>query len=189
MERVLIIGSGGAGKSTLARRLGAATGLPVIHLDAYYWQPGWVEAPGEQWRERAARLAARRRWIMDGNYGGTLGLRLEACDTVIFLDTPRLVCLGRVLVRRLRYHKRTRPDMADQCPERLTRAFVRWIWTYPGRRRPGILRRLSAVEERKRVMILRSSREVEAFLASLVYEPARGLVVQSLPGTGTPPAS
>lgn len=167
MERVLIIGPGGAGKSTLALRLGAATGLPVVHLDAYFWQPGWVETPVELWRERVSRLAAQPRWIMDGNYGGTLGQRLEACDTVIFLDSPRLLCLWRVFRRRMRYHRRTRPDMAGQCPERLTWAFVRWIWDYPGRRRPGILRQLLALEERKRLLILRSSREVEAFLASL----------------------
>lgn len=71
MRRVLVIGCGGAGKSTLARQLGEATGLPVIHLDAHYWRPGWVETPKETWRAAVDELIAADAWIMDGNYSGT----------------------------------------------------------------------------------------------------------------------
>ena len=95
MNRVLIIGSGGSGKTTLARRLAERTGLPLIHLDALYWRPGWDPTPGDEWRARIAALVRGERWIIDGNYGGTLDLRLEACDTVIFLDVSRWVCLWR----------------------------------------------------------------------------------------------
>ena len=93
MRRVLLIGSGGAGKSTLARRIAARTGLPLIHLDALYWKPGWVETPAAPWRETVAGLLQRDTWVMDGNYGGTLDLRLAACDTAIFLDLPPRICL------------------------------------------------------------------------------------------------
>lgn len=162
---MLVIGSGGAGKSTLAARLGARLDLPVVHLDALYWRPGWVATPDPEWRETVARLAARDAWVMDGNYGGTLDRRLAACDAVVFLDLPRAVCLAGVLRRWLRYAGRTRPDMAPGCPERLTWAFVRWVWDYPRRRRAGVLRRLAALPPDRRVIVLQSREAVEQFLA------------------------
>jgi adenylate kinase family enzyme len=166
MKKVLVIGSGGAGKSTFAARLAARTGLPLIHLDAVYWRPGWVETPKDAWRQSVERLVSEEAWLMDGNFGGTLELRLAACDTVIFLDLPRALCLWRVLLRRLRFLGRTRPDMSPGCPERLTWEFLQWIWTYPSARRPKLLARLEALRGEKNVVVLRSRREVEAFLVS-----------------------
>lgn len=176
MQRVLVIGSGGAGKSTFARRLGEATGLPVVHLDACYWRPGWSPTPKEEWTRTVDEIAARDAWIMDGNYGGTLDRRLAACDTVIFLDLPRVVCLRRALWRSFRYRGRARPDMAPGCPERMTLEFVRWIWTYPHEHRPGILRRLEALAAEKRVVILVSTHAIERFLhdAYAAQRPIRG---------------
>ena len=88
MERVLVIGGPGAGKSTLAARLGATLGLPVVHLDAHFWRPGWREAPRDEWAARVAELAAAGRWVMDGHYRGTLALRARAADAVVVLAPP-----------------------------------------------------------------------------------------------------
>lgn len=107
---------------------------------------------------------------MDGNYGGTLDARLAACDTVVFLDVPRLVCIARVIRRALRYAGRTRPDMAPGCPERLTWEFLAWVWTYPTRRRPDVLRRLAALPPETRVAILRTRRDVERFVEAIPTE-------------------
>jgi adenylate kinase family enzyme len=174
MRRVLVIGSGGAGKSTLARRLGAATGLPVVHLDALHWKPGWTPTPPDEWRRVVGEAAAGDRWIMDGNYGGTMDVRLAACDTVVFLDLPRVTCLRRAVGRALRHRGgRTRPDMAPDCPERLSLEFLRWIWEYPRTRRPGVLAKLDrAAREGKRVVILRSDAEVERFVAGAAWRDA-----------------
>jgi adenylate kinase family enzyme len=166
MQRILVIGSGGSGKSMVARRLSELLRLPLIHLDAHFWRPAWVQPSKEEWRDTVARLVAEPRWVMDGNYGGTLDMRLDACDTVIFLDLPRLVCLWRILRRNRQYRGRTRPDVAPGCPERLTWEFVEWILTYPETRRPKILKRLRALPE-KRVVILSSRRQVKEFLARL----------------------
>ncbi len=103
MKRALVIGSGGAGKSTFAARLARMTGLPLIHLDEIYRKPGWIESLREEWVGTTERWLAREAWMMDGNYGGTPEQRLAACDTAIVLDMPRLLCLWRVLWRCLRY--------------------------------------------------------------------------------------
>jgi adenylate kinase family enzyme len=166
MRRILIIGPGGAGKSTLARRLGARLGLEVFHLDKFYWRPGWVEPPKDEWLKILAGLAARESWIMDGNYSGTLEQRLAHCDTVILLDPPRLLCLWRIARRRLAYRAGGRPDMAEGCPEGLSPEFVRWVWDYPRRSRPKVLAKLSSAAAGKGVIRLRSRREVERFLAA-----------------------
>jgi adenylate kinase family enzyme len=163
VRRVLVIGPGGAGKSTLAARIAARTGLPLIHLDARYWRAGWVETPAAEWSAEVARLTAGEAWVMDGNYGGTLEPRLAACDGVVFLDLPRWLCLARVLRRWLRHAGRTRPDLAPGCPEQLSWEFVRWIWTYPRARRPAILRRLAALPPDRRVIVLDSRAAVARF--------------------------
>ena len=162
-----MIGSGGAGKSTLATEIGAALGLPVIHLDALYWRPGWVATPDAEWSSRVAELVARDAWVMDGNYSRTLDVRLAACDGVVFLDLPRWLCFARALRRRIRYAGRTRPDMAAGCPEHLTWEFVRWIWDYPRTRRPAVLRRLAALPPDRRVIVLSSRGEIARFVADL----------------------
>jgi adenylate kinase family enzyme len=164
MKKVLVIGSGGSGKSTFSKRLGEALGIEVIHLDRLNWQPGWVETPKPELRARVEESVRRDAWIMDGNYSGTLDIRLEACDTVVFLDVPRLVCLWRVLKRVVTYWNGGRADMAEGCDERFDLEFMRWIWTYPKQRRPKILKLLTEKARDKKVVILRTQAEIESFL-------------------------
>jgi len=128
MERVAIVGPGGAGKSTFARSLGERTGLPVFHLDQFYWKPGWVETPREEWRQRQSELFAADRWIADGNYGGTFDERFARADTVIIVARPRLACVAGAVARTARSHGK--PIQAEGCPERFDLAFYRWIWNY-----------------------------------------------------------
>ena len=167
MKRIAIIGPGGAGKSTLARQIGARTGLPVIHLDAHYWCAGWVEPPKDEWEQAVRSLAQRGTWVMDGNYGGTMDLRLAAADTILFLDLPRLTCLRRVIGRQIRYRNRTRPDMAAGCPERLTWFFLKYIWNYRRDRRPGVLERMARFAEGRTLVHLQTPAQVRRFLEGL----------------------
>ena len=163
-----MIGSGGAGKSTFARRLGERLGLPVIHLDRAYWRSGWVEPPKDEWRRQVEGLCAGESWVMDGNYSGTLDVRLEACDTVVLLDLPRTVCVRRVIRRALKYRGGNRPDMGEGCPEQLNKdflVFLLWVWNYPRRSLPKVLARLEELSGSKRIYRLRSSAEAEEFLA------------------------
>lgn len=156
-----IVGSGGAGKSTLACALGARTGIPVFHLDREFWHPGWVETPREEWRQVQLDLLAGDRWIADGNYGGTFDARFERADTVVVLALSRWRCVPRVLRRSIT--ERGRAIQAEGCPERVDLSFVRWVWRYPTDSRP----RLDAALARHPhldVVELRTPREVSAFV-------------------------
>ena len=166
-RRVLVIGSGGAGKSTVARAIAERLRLPLVHLDTLYWKPGWQSTEKSEWQRTVADLISAPAWVIDGNYSGTLDLRLEACDTVVFLDLPRLVCLWRLIKRQLSYRGRQRPDMAVGCPERLTWEFVVWVWTYRARRRAGILSRLSRLRGDQRAIVLSSDRMIRSYVEGL----------------------
>jgi adenylate kinase family enzyme len=162
MKRVMIVGSGGAGKSTLARQLGEVSGMEVIHLDSLFWHESWTPTPAEEWADIVAELVRRDSWIIDGNYGGTREMRLAACDTIIWMDTPRLVCIYRALKRVITYRNRSRPDIAAGCNERLDREFLEWIWNYP-RRVPGMKAQFARYPE-KRLIVIRSKKDVERLL-------------------------
>ena len=172
MRKVLVIGSPGAGKSTFARRLGEITRLHVVHLDRHFWNSGWVETPRDEWSERVAELLKGDSWIIDGNYSGTMNMRLAACDTVIFLDMPRLLCTWRVLKRRLQYNGRTRPDLPPGCPERFDLEFLFWTWNYPERSRQRVDARLEALPASATVHRLTSTRAAEQFLDSVAAQRA-----------------
>jgi len=165
VKKVLLIGPGGAGKSTLATTLAQKTGLPLVHLDSLYWQPGWVPTSPEEWRRCVARLAEEDSWIMDGNFGGTLEMRLAAADTIVLMDLSPWVCVWRLLKRRVNFHGRSRPDMRAGCNERLDAAFLWWVLSYRSRRLPALLLRLKQAElAGKQVYVLRTSKEVADFI-------------------------
>lgn len=166
-RRILIVDPGGAGKSTLALRLGEILNLEVIHLDRFYWRTGWTQPAPDEWKTMVRWLVARESWIIDGNYGGTLDLRLAAADAVIFLDFPRPLCIRRVLARRLRYARRSRPDMTPGCPERVTFEFLKYIWRYPSEHRPSILCKLESLSPGTPALVLRSPGETRRFLADI----------------------
>jgi adenylate kinase family enzyme len=166
MKRVLVIGSGGAGKSTFSRRLGKLTGIEVLHLDKLHWQSGWIEPPKDEWRRTVEDNLKKESWIMDGNFGGTMDLRLAACDTAILLDLPRTICLYRVLKRRLKYRGTSRPDMSEGCHEKIDYKFLKWIWDYPKKNKPQVEKKLKHFENEKTIIRLKSQREVEDFFVN-----------------------
>ena len=167
MRRVSIIGSGGAGKSTLARQLGEITGLPVIHLDQLFWKPGWTETPKAEWRVTVEDLVKGDEWIIDGNFGGTMEIRLAAADTVVFLDFPRVLCTYRAIKRAITFRNRTRPDMGPGCNEKFDLEFLQWVWQFPGKTIPRIEARLSKLDPGVKLFRLHSPSEVRSFLREL----------------------
>ncbi len=166
--KIMIIGCGGSGKSTLAKKLHELTGLPLIHLDQLFWQAGWVEPEKENWRKTMEEQTDRPSWIMDGNYGGTMDIRLEKADTIIFMDRSRWLCLYRILKRLVQYWGRTRPDMTEGCEERVSWAFVKYVFHYNDTRRPGVLKKLERFKKDKQVFILQNNRQIQSFIKKIV---------------------
>lgn len=167
MQKIAVIGSSGAGKSQLSRAMGEVLGLEVIHLDKEHLRPGWTEPPKDEWRRRVEELVTRDSWIIDGNFGGTMDIRIAAADIVVFLDLPRTLCVWRTVKRVITYRKETRPDMAEGCDEKIDLEFLKWIWDFPNSTRPNILRRLAEAEGKKTILRLRSRKEVARFLENL----------------------
>ena len=166
MKKIIVIGSSGAGKTYFSRQLGEKLGIRVVHIDKIYWQPGWAEPSREEWKATLADVLQGESWIIDGNYSATIEMRLAACDTAIFLDIRRTLCMWRVIRRTFRFLKRTRPDMADGCSERLDFQFLSFVWNYPNRSKPRIAQMLRDAETEKQIVWLRNPRQVREYLRS-----------------------
>ena len=165
MQRVLVVGSPGAGKSTFARLLASRTGLPLIHLDAEYHLPGWVERPEDEWQLRLGEHIAGDRWIIDGNYGGSMDRRLARADTAIWLDYPGWLCLWRVVKRIVTLNGQVRPDAAPGCAERLDWEFLHYVAMFRRAKAPALKRRMAAFPGA--VVHFRRPAEAQAFLHRL----------------------
>ncbi len=166
MERILIIGCGGAGKSTLARQLGEKLNIPVVHLDKLFWKPGWVETTPAEFDKALAEELEKPRWIMDGNFNRTMPQRMERCDTIIYLDFSRFACLRGVAKRVLTTYGKVRPDMGGGCPERIDFEFLKWVWNFNKNKREGYYRLLNEAEGVETIA-LKNRRQVKKFLKSL----------------------
>lgn len=163
MQRIAIVGTPGAGKSTLAREVGARADLPVIHLDEHRFLPGWQPKPDEEWDRIVDDLLAGERWVMDGAFA--MENAVERADTIVFLDFSRWRgYLGSIKRLALAYMGRPAPDFAAGCEDRLDRDFWRLLKTihaYPSAQRPEIAADLERRRaEGKTVLVARSRRDL-----------------------------
>ncbi|WP_313193034.1 AAA family ATPase [Shinella zoogloeoides] len=167
-ERVLVIGCSGSGKSTLARRLAGRLGLPYVSIDReIFWLPGWQTRPRAEALARLQGIVAQERWIIDGTSPGTLSLRLPRTHLVLWLRPPRFMSLYGVTSRWLRYRGRSRPEMADDCPEKIDREFLAYVWNFEKRESPEIEENLAAFGPEVPVCVLKSRRENNRLLARI----------------------
>jgi adenylate kinase family enzyme len=170
MRRVVILGNAGSGKSTLARRLGERLSLPVVHLDVLFWEPGWTKPDNDAFRARVSAAIAGDAWVSDGNYvRRTFDLRLSRADQVIWMDTPRLTCLGRVILRSTLAEPRA--DLPTGCEEGLLDKtlpeFLVDTWNFDRKSRPRIDAARQAVAPEVPVVHLSGKRQIDAFLDSV----------------------
>lgn len=138
MNRIAIIGCSGGGKSSLARRLAAKTGLPVVHLDVLFWRPGWTESDDDSFRARLTQSLEGGRWICDGNFSRVGDLHFAGAELIVWVDQARGLCLRRALWRAIRERGGTRADMAPGCEEKIDFQFLRYIWDWNRDTRPRI---------------------------------------------------
>lgn len=170
MRRIVIVGNAGSGKSTLARRLGEHLRLPVVHLDALAWDPGWQSVSTEVLRQRLSQAISGDAWITDGNYAAvTFDLRLPRADLLIWVERPRVPCVWRVLRRAVWSHFRADEHLAPGCPERFDRKFLgrlRFILNFDRVNRPRIEAARMRYGPDVPVAMLCGNRGMAAFLES-----------------------
>ncbi len=135
MDKIAIIGSPGAGKSTLAQQLGESLNIEIIYLDRYFWQPDWRKKPRDARIEILNELVRKERWIIEGTYLDSSEPRLNAADTIIFLDIPPWLCLHRIRQRHNKYKGQPRPDLPDGCSDKLNLTCVLKVLGFPLRGR------------------------------------------------------
>lgn len=164
-KRIMVIGSGGSGKSTLAVKISKIVGIPVIHLDKLYWH-NWVAAEKDEWISLQNELIKAKSWIIDGNYGGTMDIRLENADTIIFLDINRWVCIYSAIKRWITHIGKVRPDMGDGCNEAIDMEFLRWIYEFPQKGRVNIIEKLERYKA-KNIIVIKSRKEIKKWLKEL----------------------
>ncbi|MEN3611548.1 topology modulation protein [Plantactinospora sp. ZYX-F-223] len=165
MDRIAIIGCGGSGKSTVARQLALILDAPLTHLDAIYYDEQWNPLPQDEFAAQQEKLVAGERWVIEGNYAGTLPIRLAAADTVIFLDLPALTCLWGIAQRRLRY--RGGQHQADGVYDRITWNFVRYILGYRRTMRPRVETLVREHGPHVRLISLRTRRQANRLVDRL----------------------
>jgi len=171
MERIAIVGCGGSGKSHLARVLAGHLGITPVHLDVVYYDKDWKPLDQETFASLQRDLVAAPRWIVDGNYASTLPIRLEAAETVIFLDLPGWACLWGILQRRLRHGGGQ--HQAIGVYDRITWNFIRYILGYRKKMAPRVRALIAAHAGHAQVTVLRSRAAVRRYLADPAATAAR----------------
>lgn len=174
IQRLLIMGGPGCGKSRLALEVGERLDLKVVHLDVFNFYPDWIETETAVFRAAVQVAISDDRWVTDGNYfGKTADIRLARADGVIWIDQPRWLRLLRILRRSLFTPRYGRPDMAKGCRERLDWGFLEYAWTFDKRKRASILERVQAMSPLTPIVYLRGDRGIRGFLQSLSREMDR----------------
>ena len=165
MERMLVIGPCGAGKSTLAVEVGRRLQLTVFHMDQLNWKPGWNESSKDEITAKLRDIVATERWLIDGTYGGTLPPRLDRADSVVYLDFPIKLCVRRLLTRIWTYRGQSRPDMAEDCPERFDLTFL--IYLIRWNSGPRIRMETCLIGHEQKVIRVTSPAELQHWMDSL----------------------
>ena len=188
MKRIAIIGPPGAGKTTLAKELALILGIKACHLDRLFWQRGWKGKTGDTRIDILQNFVLRNEWIIEGTYLRSSGPRLEAADTIIFLDIPPFLCLQRIIKRHWEHYGPTRRDIPEGCKDRLTLFRMLKVLTFPLSERRKLEKNLRIYEsgehETKRVIRLHSDEEVKAFLAE-----QQNVLNKVTPAKESPPGS
>lgn len=167
MKKIMIIGSPGTGKSTLGRQLEDTLSIKLYHLDKLFWKPHWEMSTKHEQQTILSDIVEKESWIIDGNYSSTLDIRMKQADTIIYLKKARLVCLYQVLKRVIKYRGTTRPDMQEDCPEKIDIEFIKWIWHFPKNHEPLIDEYLNQLTHKQTLIKLTNKKEITIFLNTL----------------------
>jgi adenylate kinase family enzyme len=169
MQRMLVMGSSGSGKSTFAQRLSVITGIPTVSLDALFWKPGWMPSDTAEFDARVTEAARLPRWIIDGNYtaSGAGELRRRTADAVFWFDLPRRTCMTGIVTRIVTSYGRVRPEMAPGCPEKFDVEFLRYVWTYRRLQRPKLLQYFQGLRPDQALICFTDRTQADRYLTNV----------------------
>ena len=166
MKKIIVIGCPGSGKSTLSRELHSKTGIPLYHLDMLNWNADRTTVEKSVFLERLSDVLEKDEWIIDGNYGSTMELRMQRCDTILFLDYPLDVCLDGVSKRR----GQPRSDMPWKETGQDDEEFIRFIKNYNSQSKPHVMELLQNYSH-KNIIVFKSRSEANSFLSKILSSP------------------
>jgi adenylate kinase family enzyme len=173
MNKISVIGSPGAGKSTFSKSLSKVINVRIYHLDRIFWKPGWIQITREQLMEKVKDVFKNDQWIIDGNYQNTLDIRIEESDVIFFLDYSLITCLIGICKRRFEFKNKKRDDLTEGCDEKLDLAFFWYVVMFRIRQRSMIYRKLSEYKGGEKLVIFKNRRQAKRYLDNL-----RRLVIQ-----------
>ncbi len=169
MDRILIIGNAGAGKSTFAKALAQKLGLPLVHLDQLYWTGNWENISREEFDALLQKELENPRWIIDGNFNRTIPHRMQYCDTVFYLDMPTATCLWGITKRIITNYGKVRQDMGGNCTERFNQqklALYKNVVTF-NRSHRKTYRQLLSETQNITVITFKSRKQIKKYLNSI----------------------
>ncbi len=164
MNKIMIIGSPGAGKTTLATQLGSKLALPVYHLDKYFWQENWKPLQQEEFKIIQNKLVSEKRWIIDGNFTQSMDIRMSQAEVIIFLDFPKLIILWRYFYRYFKNYNKIRTDVGGNNKQNIKWKHLKFVLFYPIDEVYALIKQYA---KNKRVIVLRNPPEVNKFLDQL----------------------
>lgn len=159
MLKIIVIGCPGAGKSTFARKLRDAAGIPLYYLDLLWHKPDRTNISREEFDIRVSEILKSDRWMIDGNYLRTLETRLCACDTVFLLDYPLEACLSGA-ESRIGKKREDLPWLESEFDEE----FRQWIVDFPKEQLPQIYKLLERYQENRNIIIFKTRKDADDYL-------------------------
>lgn len=171
INRVLILGCSGTGKSTLAKLIGKKFNMEVIHLDQHFHKPNWEMRDIEEFREIVKKLILKDKWVIDGNYSKTLPDRIKRADLIIFFDFPSYFCVYRILKRsfKTKLGIEIRTDLAEGCEEKwFDKEFVKFVWNFKKTHIPLTYHIIETSNfDKEKLIIFTKRSEANAFIRNL----------------------
>lgn len=166
--KIAIIGNAGSGKSELGLKLHRILGIPLYHLDQYFWKPHWQEPDPAEFEHIHHQLCDQKAWIIEGVATKLFEYRVKKADIVIFLDIPIYLCFYRVLKRMLLNFGNVIPSSAKECPQRIpSLKFLKFIWNFNSERKPIIEALLHKYKDTKQIFVIKNNTEIEALIKKL----------------------
>lgn len=169
-RRIAIIGNAGSGKSTLARKVQGFCGLPLHHLDTYFWKPNWTPPNRDEYKIVHDSLCDQDEWIIEGTNLSLWEHRMNRAEVIIVLKIPRILCIWRIFKRTWTYYGKETPSSAAGCREKVDGEFIRfikWVWNFEPKYRTKIAELFGTYQHTKKIYVLSSQQEIDVFLEKL----------------------